>query len=521
MKIRTQIILAALSGILVGISFPTLIFGFRLPEMGFIAWFALAPLFVAIRSAPPKRAYLLTFVSSLVWYGISMFWVYYALHDFGNIASFTSIVLVILLVVFMASYISIAPMAARYLDTRLKGGLAAWLPAAWVAVEICRNYFPFGGFPWANLTMSQWRFLPIIQIADITGIYGIIFLIVAVNVLITEIIETFFKDKRFFPIREAIVIFILFIFTLGYGFYRLYSIPLSLAGAPSLSLGIIQGNIPQDEKTLKERAMKNLDTYREGTRKIAESSVEMIIWPESSFPWIIKDDDTYLDPQVLGLPKEGLGEMPYTLFGALTKTADGLYQNSAITVNAEGYIKSRYHKTHLVPFGEYVPYRKMFFFARKLVETLGEFLPGDSSMPMNARPARPGVLICYEDIFPEISRQSALKGADVLVNLTNDAWFDKSSALYQHLALSIFRAVENRRFLARATNTGVSAIVMPTGKIMIESGIYEPALIVSPVALWAKLTPYTLYGDWFAWGLAVYVLLGFIVVLYKKRRMVL
>lgn len=509
MKIRSQIIFAILSGILVAISFPTLVSGIRLPEMGFVAWFALVPLLFAIRNATPKTAYVLAFIASFVWYGLSMFWVYGAMHNFGHLSSYTSVVLLVLLIVFLASYISLALLIARYLEDRTKGGMMAWLPAAWVAVEISRNYFPFNGFPWANLAMSQWRFLPIIQIADITGVYGIIFLIVMVNVLLADIVAMFCEAKGHFIFQKIAITSAFFILALGYGFYKLHFVPLSLAKAPSLSVGLIQGNVPQDEKALKEKAILNLNTYREGTRKFAESSVEMIIWPESSFPWTIEDDDTDLDPRILGFDKGGIAETPYTLFGALTKTSGGLYQNSAVVTDGMGHIRGRYHKTHLVPFGEYVPYKKALFFARKLVAPIGEFLSGNSSKPIQAGSAKLGALICYEDIFPEISRQTALAGANLLANLTNDAWFDRSSALYQHLALSIFRAVETRRFLVRATNTGVSAIVMPTGKIMVESGIYEPALLVSPVALADKLTPYTLYGDWFAWGLMAYVILGF------------
>jgi len=283
-------------------------------------------------------------------------------------------------------------------------------------------------------------------------------------------------------------------------------------------VGLVQGNIAQDEKWERELAQKNLDVHREGAMRLAESGVEMIIWPEAAFPWPVEDSDTETDPRVLGFMEGGAGALPYTLLGAITKTAKGDFRNSAILFDGDGNIDGMYHKVHLVPFGEYVPYRSLLFFARKLTRPVGNFIAGRDYSPLSAGGRRFGVLICYEDVFPDIARKETARGAGFLVNLTNDAWYGSSSAPFQHLAISVFRAVENRRFLVRATNSGVSAVVMPTGETTVESSIFEPALIVSPVAILGGLTPYTRLGDWFAWGCAAYVALGFIMVFLKRIR---
>lgn len=518
MKLKHQILFSILTGVLVCISFPTLIAGVHFPEMGWLIWIALVPLFFAINDATPRRAFTLTFIAAAVWYSGSLFWVYRAMHTFGRLPVFTSFMVLILLVVIVSVYISLAPLFAKIIEKRWRGESIILLPVCWMAMEIFKNYFPCNGFPWSNLAMSQWKMLPVIQIADIVGIYGLIFLIVWVNVFIVEVIGVLRHERKSFFVPKCVTTCVLLAVTLIYGAYKISSVENSLSRVPSLSVGLIQGNISQDEKWEKGRAEKNLNTYRAGTRRLLESPVDIVIWPESAFPWTFNVSDNIIDPRALGLPTEFLGRLPHTLFGAISENDTDNYFNSAILADGSGNIVAKYHKAHLVPFGEYVPYKKLLFFARKLTQPVGTFLSGNSYEPLKAAGVKFGVLICYEDVFPEISRKTVLAGAEFLANLTNDAWYGVSSAAFQHVALSVFRAVENRRFLVRATNTGVSAVIMPTGKIMIESGIFEPALIVSPIALLNNITPYTRLGDWFAWGCVAYMLFGLIMVIGKRFR---
>jgi len=213
-----------------------------------------------------------------------------------------------------------------------------------------------------------------------------------------------------------------------------------------------------------------------------------------------------------------VGLLPYVLLGSISERPDGMYHNSVVLFDAQGEIKGRYHKAHLVPFGEYVPYKKLLFFASKLTEPVGNFMPGESFEPLDVGGRPAGPLVCYEDIFPEISRRLVSRGAQFLVNVTNDAWYGRSSAAFQHMALAVFRAVETRRFLVRATNTGVSAVVAPTGKINAMSDIFHDAVIVAPIGLRDEITAYVRYGDWFAYACAAYVLVGLVMVAANRIR---
>ncbi len=518
MKRSLKILCALLTGVLVCLSFPTVLFGWHAPEMGWLAWIALAPLFVALRESTPRKAFVLTFFSALVWYGCSLYWIFRAMHTFGGLSSFISVVVLILLTLFVSTYIAIAPAIASFITRRWRGEFMAWLAVCWTAAEFCRNYLPFNGFPWANIAMSQWRHIHLIQIADLVGIYGIIFLIVWTNACIAEVIASLRGERvRMLAVKIGITIFLVGA-CVGYGEYRIGYTKDLVSQASPLKIGMVQGNIPQQMKWADDKLMENLNTMRKGSRSLRDAAVDLIIWPESAFPWPVSTDATGITPAALGFDDDELGKLPYLLLGANSEKPNGDYYNSAILFDAKGVIEGRYHKAHLVPFGEYVPYKKLFFFARKLTRPVGNFLAGESYEPLVAGSARIGPLVCYEDIFPELSRKLVRNGAEFLVNITNDAWYGVSSAPYQHMALSVFRAIENRRYLVRATNTGVSAIVYPTGKVSMESAIFTPALIVASVAMLTQITPYTRMGDWFAWACLAYVLLGLAISAVAKYR---
>lgn len=518
MKLQHKIALSILTGVLVCLSFPTTFYSIELPAMGFLGWIALVPLITVIRRETPRRAFLYTFIAAIVFYSGSLFWVYNAMYAYGGISLTQSILITILLILVVSIYISLAPFFARSIESRYWGEFIVWLPAAWVGVELLRNYVPCNGFPWSNIAMSQWQHLPLIQIVDLVGIYGLMFLMVWVNVFIAELIAKMRGEAVQFFIPKSIITALLVISTLGYGFYRLNTIPKTLSAYPSFAVGMIQGNIPQGKKWEPKSAVDNLNVYRVGAGKLMQGSVELIMWTEASFPWVIKTTDTNIDPKALGMPGGIVTKTPYTLFGAVSENEKGTYHNSAILFDAEGEIVGRYHKTHLVPFGEYIPYQRIFFFARKFTELAGTFENGKSYDPLVAGAGRLGMLICYEDVFPEISRKTVMHGANLLTNITNDAWFGPFSAQRQHFALSIFRAIENRRFMVRANNSGISAVVMPTGEVTVESKTFEPALLVSPVALMDVITPYTRYGDWFANACLIYTLLGMIMTVIKRRQ---
>jgi len=360
----------------------------------------------------------------------------------------------------------------------------------------------------------------LIQIVDLVGVYGLMFLIVWVNVFFADCICKIRGDVVRYFVPKAVVTVFVFILTVSYGYWRISNISLDIEKSERINVALIQGNISQDDKWLPDKAQGILDKHRRQVVSLKNSPVDLIVWPESALPIFIETTDKSVDPELLGIYEGNIDTPPLTFLGAISETPKLKYYNSAILFDSRGRILERYHKSHLTPFGEYIPYDWLLFFANKLTKPSGDFLFGESHRPLDAGRFKFGALICYEDTFPEISRESVLMGAGLLVNVTNNAWFGETSAPLQQLALSVFRAVENRRYFVRATNTGVSAVVAPTGQVLVESRLFEPALIVANVGLLSMITPYTSLGDWFAWGCVAYSALGIIIViiLYVKGR---
>lgn len=516
MKNIYKILLAVFSGILVCFSFPTVFFGWHAPELGIIGWIALVPLFLAIRQVPPRQAFLLTFLAALVWYGGSLYWVYRAMHTYGHLPALTSFLVTMLLVIFVSAYIGLSPMISRWITANYRGEMIVLLPVTWIAVEFLRNYLPFNGFPWSNIAMSQYEIGPVIQLADFTGIYGLMFIMVFVNQFFAELVARLKGEYVAGIVSKGIVAILLLIMMTGYGFYRIKTVPSLLSGKETLKIGMIQGNIDQDDKWDEEKFADNVNAFRLKARELRDVPVDLIVWPEAAYPFVLSSGLTSMSPSILGMDKVELGRTPYTLMGAVSRNQYGNFYNSAFLFNARGRPEGVYHKAHLVPFGEYVPYKKIFFFAGKLTAPVGNFLEGTSYKPLSFENNRMGILICYEDIFPQIARRQVLSGADFLLNITNDAWYGVSSAPYQHLALAVFRAVENRRFVLRATNTGVTAVIDPLGRIVMRSGIFERSVMVAAIAPLRYLAPYTKMGDWLAWGSLAYTVLLILIILGTK-----
>ncbi|MBE0596090.1 MAG: apolipoprotein N-acyltransferase, partial [Desulfuromonadales bacterium] len=262
----------------------------------------------------------------------------------------------------------------------------------------------------------------------------------------------------------------------------------------TLAVARIQGNIEQGLKWNPAFQQTTVDLYRDLSRAAGgERKLDLIIWPESATPFYFQD---------AGPLAHTVGQVPpdtgaLLLFGSPAYEPSGpdfRYLNSAFLLSAEGGMLGRSDKVHLVPFGEYVPFGRWFPFIDKLVVGIGDFSPGTiTPLPMNGHQA--GVLVCFEGIFPELAREHVRKGADLLVNITNDAWFGHSSAPWQHLAMTRFRAVENRIWVARAANTGITAFITPAGRITAQTPLFETASLVDTVGLGAAPTLYGRLGD--------------------------
>jgi len=370
------------------------------------------------------------------------------------------------------------------------------LPFIWVSFEYGKSRL-LTGFPWENLGYSQFLSLPIVQIADITGVYGISFLIVLFNTFLFSLF-TSWRERKKIPYIETVPIFILFPIVLFYGYARIENVRESMKNEQIMKVKLIQPNI--------EQAVKWDPAYQEETMKVlkslslagADDNPELIIWPEAAIPFYFQVQDSHAR-RVVNILKQADGR--YLLFGSPAFSVEGSeikYYNSAFLISSEGKILGRYDKIHLVPFGEYVPLQKFLFFVHKMVEDIGEFSPGEQPGVLTFQGKSLGVLICYEIIFPELARKCIQRGSSCLVTITNDAWFGRTSASYQHNSMATLRAVENRVFVLRAANSGITSVIDPTGKIISATELFTPAVVTGKIKLIKTSTFYSRYGDVFA-----------------------
>lgn len=310
-----------------------------------------------------------------------------------------------------------------------------------------------------------------------------------------------------------------------YGFYSKKNITEKNQNAPKLRVALLQGNIPQSEKWLREKSNEILGIYLGMSRQALLQEVDLLIWPESAYPFEISLEQPEFPKQFRSLFTESASftHSPKLLFGAVTFEGklppEATYvppefpiHNSALLLDPLTDEMQSYHKQHLVPYGEYIPLKELLPFVKKLTAQMGEFQPGKIFTPLVFGEVRIGSLICYEDVFPEIARGHTNAGANLLINLSNDAWYGNSSALPQHLNFSIFRSVENRRSLVRATNTGATALIDPIGNVQITLPTFTKDLLIGETSLIdSPHTFYSRFGDVFVWGCGGILLLLLIV----------
>jgi apolipoprotein N-acyltransferase len=496
--------IAVVSGFLLFLSFPK--YG-----SGIVAWIALIPLLIALRNAQPKEGFKIGFLTGLIAHVGILYWIAYVVVQYGYLPIYVGIAVMLLLAAYLSLYTACFAMGIVLLrGTGVPSILSA--PLLWTILEYLRSHL-LTGFPWENLAYSQYLYHQIIQIADITGTYGISFAIVLINVILYDLILT--RHKKKFLFGEAAIGCIVIAVIFSYGHFRTETIQGLLKKAPRLDVSLIQGNIDQNLKWNPLYQSQTIDIYRSLSLKSVNSGGGLIVWPETAAPFYFQQDGQMREAIVDIAKTSGsallLGSPSYERQEGATS-----YMNSAFLLKSDGTLSGRYDKVHLVPYGEYVPLRSYFPFIGKLVAGVGDFRPGGGFHPLSINGHRLGVLICYEGIFPEPAGNYKREGAELLVNITNDAWFGKTSAPVQHLSMTVFRAVENRLFLVRAANTGISAIIDPTGEIISRTGLFQRAVLNGEVKIIDEKTYYAAYGDQFAYASMLTLVLIFI--LSKQRR---
>ena len=420
-----------------------------------------------------------------------------------------SLLAYLFLLAYLAVYFGLATWLSCRLETTLNLPYLVTLPPIWVALEYLRGWL-FTGFPWAIIGYSQQNFSLAIQSSDVTGVYGVSLMLVVVNCAIAGVLVA---PKSRLAWLGVVATCIISISHFGYGFWR-ESQPLDQR-AEQLRVALIQGNIDQAQKWVPENRQSSIDRYQSLSMQALPSQPDLIIWPEAATPFFLQDQSE-LAKQVKQLPKQ-LNASLLVGSPAYQQLSSDEYQyyNSAYLFSATGENLGRSDKIHLVPFGEYVPLEKILSFIDKLVVGVGNFSSGEvRPLPLNGHDL--GVLICYEAIFPQLAREYVRQGSSLLVNLTNDAWFGHSSAPYQLLAMTRFRAIENRIWIARAANTGISALISPAGNVTLAGPIFESLQLSGVVGLGAEVTFYTRFGDVFAY--ICLLLSGFFLVFLILRR---
>lgn len=503
--LRGRVILAVLSGALLFLSFPK--FGNAL-----FAWFALAPLFYALEGADPKESFRTGFLAGMVGNVGIFYWIAFVVVHYGGLPLFVGIAVMLLLAAYLSVYTGIFAAGLVYFRKRWNRPFLA-APVLWVLLEFVRSSV-FTGFPWENLGYSQYLNETVIQIADITGVYGVSFVVVSANWFIFEILEMRRTGKP--PFKKALLVLAVMLPVFIYGHYRIANITDSLAGAPSAGVSLVQGNIDQSSKWDPRYQSETVDIYEALSLKALPDRGGLIVWPETAAPFFFGSPGP-LREKIIALAAAADRRL---LFGSPHYEKEGNkinYMNSAFLVNPDGGVAGRYDKVHLVPYGEYVPLKQFFPFIGKLVEGIGDFRSGNDYIPLADGNRRYGVLICYEGIFPEGARAYKRRGADLLVNITNDAWFGTTSAPYQHLSMTVFRAVETRLFLLRAANTGISAIIDPTGSILSRTELFERKALRGSVKFIDKKTFYAAYGDIFVY-ICLIALVAYEITGRRRRR---
>jgi apolipoprotein N-acyltransferase len=501
-----KVLLAILSGVMLTASFPP-------GKLDWIAWFALVPLFKGLENESPSRAFRLGFLAGTVHYLTLIYWIVIAVGHYGNLNAFFSAATLFLLCLYLALYIGLF----SCLNIQLQGSrfFLVFIPCFWVGLEYVRAHL-LTGFPWCLLGYTQFKNLHIIQIADLCGVYGVSFVIVLVNGLIYRFFSRRYKTgvgglKWEVPITALILAGII-----AYGHYcLLHKLPEKSASA-SIKSTIIQGNIDQSVKWDPDYQTNTMLTYQRLTREAHHFKPKLIVWPETSVPFFFQDNIEH-SPTVYSLAKESgailiFGSPAYKRVGGSTR-----YYNRAYLIASNNQRPQFYDKVHLLPFGEYVPLKRLLFFINRLVPAAGDFASGDGIAPLNQDKLSVGILICYEAIFPGLARAHSRKGANILINITNDAWFGMTSAPYQHLCMAAFRAVENRMPMIRAANTGLSAFIGSHGKIIAQSNLFTKEVLNASVNIARpSLTFYARVGDLFAFTALIVSLIGIASCLFTR-----
>ena len=452
-----------------------------------IVWVGLMPLIVDSLGQSVRHAFAWGWAFGTVFYLVLLRWLDFTFRTYSDIPWPLTWGPILALAAYCALYAAGFAAAIAWFGRRSIVWALFASPFLWVAGEWLRGHL-FGGFPWGLIGYSQYARLPVIQVAELGGVYAVSFLIVAVNAAIAGCFVLAWRPA----LGGVAITGSLLGATLIFGVWRL------AAPAPpgEVTVAVMQPSIEQPLKFDPAFGPTTLAIYLTLTSRAGAEHPDLIVWPETATPTPLRRDPELL--RTLGALSGSL-HVPL-LVGSIDIDASTppKVHNSAFLLTERGIV-GRYDKIQLVPFGEYVPLSGLIGFVRSWAEFIAELEPGSTATVFPGPPAPFGVVICYEGIFPELVREFVKGGARLIVNMTNDAWFGRTSGPWQHLAMYPFRAVEHRVAIVRAANTGISAFIAPTGKIVRRVPLYERTTAAERVPLRTRETLYTRFGDWLAY----------------------
>lgn len=452
-------------------------------EWSALAFVCLVPLFFlqpAEGEKPVTGRYY--YLAGVVFHFGNLYWIYHVIQHYTSLNPVLVAGILLGLCLLLAIFWGVYGWILGRVTVRFGFEKAMWLaPFLWVALERGKNWMQF---PWCLLGYSQYANLRLAQLASIAGVYGLSFLLVTANAAIALAI----KQRKYYYVYSTMAVVLCVVF---YGHFRIQQ-PVS---GETLRVACVQGNIPEDVKLDYNFADQVNQTHIKMTRDlVAKGKPDIVFWTEASTLFPLRSGGIWTK-QLLDLARE---ENVPILVGSDAFEKERIF-NSAYLISNKGEIGPDYSKIYLVPFGEFVPFSSILFFAGKVVPEISDFTAGYKYTQFPLKGKSFAVNICFEVVFPQLARRLVRGGSSLLVTITNDAWFGNSSAPYQHFAMAAMRSIENRRYLVRAANTGISGIVDPYGRILQRTDIFVPATVRGEVKWVDEQTFYTKHGDWIVW----------------------
>ena len=482
-----RLLLALVSGVALALAFPSF-------NISLLGWIAPAVLIFAVLNENPKFALLLGWLQGAAFYALSVPWFYTVMRQYGPVPAIPAGAVFALLVFAAALFHAAFACGVAWLGRFGSARACLAAPFLWVSMEFALLHLPDIGFPWNLLGYTASGNLVLVQLAAVTGIFGLSLLVASYNALAAWTILQFSRRRR----RGSQI----WIGANAVLFAVVLAGPRFVPQAPADHIAhLVQTNFPVATSYpagwLQSHAAE-MDELEQISIGAAQRIPGVVVWPEVPAPFSLQDGQFL--PRATRIARSAGGGF---LLGVLDwkplANQGGGISNSAVLLGPDGALNFIYDKIHLVPFSEYVPWRKYLFFARDLTGLVGDFQHGSQYNVGRIPGGAFSVYICYEGIFPNEVRRFTLSGAAVLINISDDGWFGGSGAPAQHFAMARVRAVENRRWLLRDTNTGITASVDPYGRIAARMPADTRGQLDAPYAFREDLTPYVRWGDWLAW----------------------